>query len=242
MAGTWAPRKTLRVIGLAILLLAATKCRADGCGPTAYAYEDRVVFITCGKSGTLELAVIVLNDAAPLRVTGRVPLAASRDFDAAANYKNHVILLTWDRLDIYDLADPAHPNLAVKFQIKNQGSSPGYDRIEKTAENKVQVLSSRGATELTVEGDTQHWTMKEIPVTPELQRKMADRPPESRFIIESDKPVPVRETTQFRYELMWKGKAKSGEYLHRQYLRKVDKNTERAVSELLLGERLETID
>ena len=71
---------------------------------------------------------------------------------------------------------------------------------------------------------------------------MAERPQDSRFFVESDEPVPVRETAEFRYELIWKSKAKTDEYIHRQYLRKIEKSTERAVSESLLGERLETID
>ncbi len=242
MAVTWGQRRTLAGICLPVLLLTAPNSRADGCGPRVYAYEDRVVFYSCSKLGTPELAVILLDNAAPLRVTGRVRMAAAREFDAASHYKNYLFLLTWDHLDVYDLADPAHPSLALRLQMRKQRSSPGFERIEKTAENKLQVLSSLGAAEVTVDGDTGHWTMKEIPVTQEMKRKMAERPPDSRFFVESDEPVPVRETAEFRYELIWKSKAKTGEYIHRQYLRKIDKSTERAVSELLLGERLETID
>lgn len=242
MAATGARRKTLSVVSLPVLLLTAMNCLAEDCGPTAYAYENRIVFFTCNKSGAPEVDVISLDDASPLRVVGRVRLASARSFDAASHYNNHLILLTWNHLDIYDLADPVHPSLVVNFQMKHQASSRGYERIEKTAENKFQVLSSLGAAELTVEGDTPQWTLKDIQVTPEMQRKMGGRPPESRFTVESDGPVPVRESAQFRYELFWKSKVRTGEVLHRQYLRKVEKSTKRVISELLLGERLETID
>jgi hypothetical protein len=153
-----------------------------------------------------------------------------------------LILLTWDRIDVYDLADPTHPNLVAKFPMKHQTSSPGYERIEKTAESTFQVLSSLGAVELTGEGDAAHWVIREVQVTPEMKRKMGERPPESHFTVETDDPVLVRESTQFRYELFWKDRVRTGQVLHRQYLRKVDKSTGRAVSTMLLGENLETID
>jgi hypothetical protein len=71
---------------------------------------------------------------------------------------------------------------------------------------------------------------------------MTERPPEARFSLENHTAVVARDTRQFRYELIWKGRAKPGQFVNRQYLRKVDKARQRAVSSLALGERLETID
>jgi hypothetical protein len=66
--------------------------------------------------------------------------------------------------------------------------------------------------------------------------------PEWRFTDQNERVVVVRETPQFRYELVWREKSSTGEILHRHYLRKVDVATQRAASEMFLGEHLETID
>ncbi len=235
-------RNTVTALNLLLFMLAAGVCRADDCGPTAYAYEDRVVLFTCNKAGTPEFDVVLLDDAAALKVTGRIPLEIASSFDAAGNYKKQWIVVTWDRLEIYNLADPAHPVLAAKFQLEKQPPAPGYGRIEQIGENKFLVLSTVGAAELTAESDGEKWTLTDIPQTPDHLRKMTERPPEARFSVENGTPVVVRETPQFRYELIWKSRTKPGQFINRQHLRKVDKATRRTVSDLVLGERLETID
>lgn len=234
--------KTRAALTILVIMYAATVCRAQDCGSTAYAYEDRVVFFTCGKTGTPEYDVILLDDATALRISGRIPISTSRAFDAAAFYKNQWIVLTWDRLEIYDLDAPAHPVLVAKFQMKDQTPAPGFARVERAENNKFLVLSTVSAAVLTVEGDIPKWTLNEITQTADHREKMLQPPPEWRFIQESESPVVIRETPQFRYELIWRGQAKPGEYYHRQYLRKVNTASQRTVSELKLVEHLETID
>jgi hypothetical protein len=224
-----------------VVVATAVVCHADDCGPTAYAYEDRVVFFTCSKSGSPEFDVILLDDATLLKVGGRVPVSVARSFDAAVNYKNQWIVLTWDRVEIYDLADPAHPVVAAKFHLEKQTSAPGYPRFERVAENKFLVLAGATAAELTAEGDGPKWTLAEIPLTAEHRKKMAEMP-EERFSEHNNHPVVVRETPKFRYEVVWKHRARTGEFISRQHLRKIDKAIQRTVSDLVLGERLETID
>ena len=216
--------------------------RGEQCEHSTYAYEDRVVVMTCDKAGTPELHVILLDDANPLKVAGRVGVPSDRLFDTAGHYKNFLLLTRWNKLEVYDFTDVTRPTLAASFDLNKRGTFPGYDRIELTAPNKILVMTSLGAVELTADGDPSKWNMAEMPPSKELEKKMSGRTAEWRFTDQNEKSVVVRETPQFRYELVWREKSSTGEILHRQYLRKVDVAAQSAASEMLLGEHLETID
>lgn len=216
--------------------------RGAQCEHTTYAYEDRVVVMTCDKVGTPELHVILLDDANPLKVAGRVGVPSDRLFDSAAHYKNFLLLTRWNKLEVYDFTDVTRPTLAASFDLNKRGTFTGYDRIEQTAENKILVMTSLGTVEVTAEGEPSKWNITEVPPSKELEKKMSGRTAEWRFTDQNQKSVVVRETPQFRYELAWREKSSTGEILHRQYLRKVDVATRRIASEILLGAHLETID
>lgn len=234
--------KTVAIVNLFLVLLGPSVCRADDCGPAVYAYENRVVFYSCDKTGALGLNVVVLDDASDLKVTSRVPVSAKRGFDAISRYKDHVLILTWDLLEIFDTTDPAHPTVEAKFTMKNQGKFQGYDRIERQSDNSFFVLSGLGTGELTFAGDAPKWTYTDVERTPALNKIVQAEPPESRLSRDIQDVTPLLETEKFRFELAWKNKVRPGEVVHREFLRKVDKTTQRTVSALLLGERLETID
>ena len=232
-----------RITVIAGLLAFATGgriCLAD-CGSSVYAYDDKVVVFACGKAGP-ELRVVLLDDASILKVSGRVGVPSSREFDAAGHYKNFLMLVRWDKFEVYNLSDPALPALAAKFELRKQENLAGYGRIEQTAENKFLILTSIGAVEVTSEGEPANWKLKEVPASEEVKKKLNQRPPEYRLQDENEHVVELRKNEKFRYELSWKEKSKPGEIFHRQYLRKVDLATQKDVSVLLLGERLETID
>ena len=235
---------SLRRIAAAICFLmfaiCVSVCRAD-CGSAVYSYDDKVVVFACGKAGP-ELRVILLEDASTLQVSGRVAAPSSREFDTAGHYENLLMLVRWDKFEVYDLADPAHPALAAKFDIRKQENLRGYERIEQAARDRFLVLTSMGIVEVTTDGEPAKWTLKEIPARPEMRKKMAERPPEYRFLDENEPAVTLRQSEKFRYELSWKQESRPGEILHRHYLRKVNVETRKAASLLLLGERLETID
>lgn len=234
--------KTVAILSLFLVLLGSSVCRADDCGPAVYAYENRIVFYSCDKTGALGLNVVVLDDASDLKVAGRAPVTAKRGFDAIARYKNHMLILTWDLLEIFDTTDAAHPTVEAKFTMKNQGKFQGYDRIERKSDNSFFVLSGLGTGELTLAGDAAIWTYTDVERTA-AQNKMAQtEPPESRLSRDIQDVTPLLETEKFRFELAWKNKVRPGKALHREFLRKVDKTTQRTVSALLLGEHLETID
>jgi hypothetical protein len=244
MRFTWTLKEIRAAIALMVLAFGASICRADDCGATPYAYENRVILFACDKSGAPELRVIVLDDAGPWEVTGRVPSAAKRSFDAAAHLKNFVMLLTSNIVGVYDFEDANHPTLVASLARKEREKLPGYPRIDKIAADKflVLVVFAMGAAELTAQGDAPKWSLGDVQVTPDMQKQSMELPAEFRFTPTTGAALPVRETAQFRYDLVWKTRTKPGEAIDRQLLRKTDKKTQQTVSELVLGTRLETID
>lgn len=83
--------KTVAAMNLLLALFCAGVCRADDCGPAAYAYENRVVFYSCDKAGALGLNVVVLEDGTGLKIAGRMTVPTKRSFDAIAQYKNQLM-------------------------------------------------------------------------------------------------------------------------------------------------------
>jgi len=233
-------RRIAGAAGLLALVMGASVSRAD-CDPTAYSYDDKVVVFACGKTGP-ELRIILLDDASTLKVIGRIAVTSSREFDTAGHYKNFLMLVRWDKFEVYDLVDPERPALAAKFDIRKQARLSGFDRIEQTADNKFLVLTSIGAVEVITQGEPGQWTLRELPASQEMRSKMAERPPEYRLADENESVVTLRQNEKFRYELGWRQESKPGKIFHRRFLRKVDVVTKKDVSVLLLGERLETID
>lgn len=228
-------------ITLLFSALFTSVCRAD-CDHTTYAYEDRVVVMSCNKAGGPELHIIPLDDATPLKILGRTAVPSARGFDAAGHHKNFLLLVRYDQLEVYDLADLSRPALAASFVLKKREGFSGYEQMEQTAPNKVLVLTSLTAVEVTTDGEPSKWSISEIPPSKELKKKMFGRTPDWKFTDRNEKQVLLRETPKFRYELVWREKSSTGEIMHRHYLRKVDLATGQAASEMLLGEHLETID
>jgi hypothetical protein len=144
--------------------------------------------------------------------------------------------------EIYDLTRPAEPTLAVTFHLKNQGSVPGYPRIEKMASNRFLLLSTVGTAELAGDADPAKWRLEDVPRSPEFQRRMGERPREDSFNSDARDQMLVKETNTFRCELVWKSKAKPGVSIRRQYLHKIQKATGRVASAVLVQEKSERID
>ena len=161
-------RRTAIAVGLLAFATCARICRAD-CDNAVYAYDDKVVVFACGKAGP-ELRVILLDDASLLKIAGRVAVASSREFDSAGHYKNFLMLARWDKFEVYDLADPAHPRLAAKFDLQKNENLPGNEWIEQTVENRFLVITSMGVVEVTTEGEPANWKLKEVPANAEVKR------------------------------------------------------------------------
>ena len=195
-------KKRVEWLGIALACgLIASACEVD-CRPSLYAFESMVVFYRCDQNGAPCLNIVALDDAAELKVTGRVKTSITRGIDAYAHYGDRLIVLSWDRIEIYDRKRPAEPMVAVTFHLKNQGSVPGYPRIEKMAGNRFLLLSTVGTAVLAGDADPAEWRLEDVPRSSEFQRRMGERPPEDSFNSDACDQMLVKETNTFRYELV----------------------------------------
>ena len=232
-----------RVWATGLLFLAmSAQAGAAQCDHTTYAYEDRVAVLGCDKTGAPELEIIVLDDFGPLKITGRVKVDAQRGFDAATHFRNYLMMTIWNKLFVFDLSDPDHPAVAATFTLKKRDEVRGYDRFEQVGENKFLALTAMGAVEITAQGAPEKWSIAEVPLTADLQKKASTKPREWQYVYQDQPTIVLRESGKYRYELGWKEKKSPGEIWHRQYVRQVNPATMRDASVILLGEHLETVD
>lgn len=245
-------RRIVAVILLAAchLLLSAGSGWADS-QSSSYAFGRLVVFDTVlANKVTYQsqrlLNVVALDDRSALRVVGSVAMPRWSDYVGAyANDDDKLIVLLWDRVEIYDLIDPAKPRFIRSLDLRDQGSSsPGYGRIEKAGAHKFILLNTRNTTELALDGGDQDWHVTPLPLPTAAQIATMTAPPESLAAHRKPVPVPLLlyESEKFRYELAWNDKRQPGSVTHRKYLRKIDKASGKEVSALLLASNLETID
>jgi hypothetical protein len=208
------------------------------------------VFYAPGPNGAPTLNVVSAEDGAPLKVIGRVPLASSKAIHAQSSFEDQIILLLWDEVEVYSLAEPSAPKRVAAYPIRSQiAGASGNPRIEATAERRFLIISPVGAGELVVDPAAKRWSLTDVEMTPALQQKARTQTPEEESAgqalvsdRDSGRPRVLKESARFRYERLWKRRTKPGLIVHLEYLRKVDKVRGKTVAELLLGEELETID
>jgi hypothetical protein len=214
----------------------------------SYAFDKLVVFdyVVVDKvtyQSQRVINVVALDDGRALRVIGKVAMPGHPAYVAAyAHDKDRLIALLWDRVDIYDLADPTKPRFVRSLDLGDQGfASPGAGLIEKLGDEAFALLNTRGTTELSLAGDSANWRVAPLPPpTPAQKSRMAAGG--SGFSAPTPTPLPVYESRKFHYEIAWTDTHRLAEITHRQYLRKVDKARGRLVSKLLLSTQVETID
>jgi hypothetical protein len=216
-------------------------CHAD-CDRSLYVFNSALVFYKCGSDGSAWLNFVGLRDEGALRIEGRLKTEIKRGIDAYGHFENHLIAISWDRVEVYDVKQIAEPKLSAKFQLKDQGSVAGYPRVEQTTEGRFLLLETIGAAELTAEQDGAKWKLQDVARTPELLRQMLVPPPAYNLTSDAVDRQTVKETNAFRYDLVWKRRTKPGEVFGSQFLRKLTKATGEVVSELLVGQTYETID
>ena len=105
--------------------------------------------------------------------------------------------------------------------------------------NKFYILSTKVTAELILHDEIANWKIKNTERTNELHEKTLK---ESSFPSFNDKnSFVVKDTNNFRYEIFWK-KEKVGKYewSNKKYIRKVEKIDRKVISQLLLGEFIET--
>jgi len=247
------PAGSRRVSGLALalglLLSFATPGRADSAG-SSYAFANRVVFDTVEvdrvtSRSTRLLNVVPLDDKGPLKVAGKAAMPGQSAYIAAyGSRKDALIVLLWDRVEIYDLADAAKPRFVRALALADQGvSAPGQPLVETAGADEFVLLGTRNTTRLTA-ADGGDWRATPLPPPTPEQRARMSAPPDAVLAHQKPMAAPLllRQSDRFRYELVWTEKRQPGRVVHRKYVRQVDKANGRPTSEILLGTDIETVD
>jgi hypothetical protein len=231
----------------ALLVFAALSGRAES---QPCVVGNLLVFYTQGSNGARSLNVVSMEDGAALKVIGRASIASHNAIHAQSAREDQIILLLWDQVEIYSLAEPSAPKRVAAFQLRTQRAfTSGNPRIERTDDRRFLIISPVGAAELIVDPGKRGWSLADIEMTPDLQRKAQSSSSEAesaRLAVVSDRdsgrPRVLKESAKFRYERVWKRRTKPGLIIHSEYLRKVDRALGKTVAEFLLGEEQETID
>jgi hypothetical protein len=229
----------------------AAPSRADSTG-TTYVFAKRVVFDTVETDrvtarSTRLLNVVPLDDRGALKVAGKVAMPGQSSYVAAyGNRQDKLIVLLWDRVEIYDVADAAKPRFVQSLGLVDQGVGlPGRSLIEPAGADKFVLLNTRNTTELTTAGDGAHWHVRSLPLpAPAQQAKMIAPLSDAMQALAqpSQTPLTLAEGDKFRYALVWAETRRPGRIIHRKYVRQLDKASGRTASEILLATDLETID
>jgi len=204
-----------------------------------FVMSDLFVFDTFSDQLTSRtFNVVVLKDNLELKICGKMKTKPDRNVDAYANYKHFLIVLLWNRVEVYDLRNPKQPVLAKSFSLSEHKPWPGYGRII-TNGNKFLVLSTRSTAELTADDDIAKWHVKNLERTEKLHTKTLIKPrfPAFHEGMRESNPFVVKKTERFRYEMWWEqGPWEGDQCSHKKYLRKVRQRNGAAVSSLLLGQ------
>lgn len=234
-------------LAIAAVTLACFPCLANTEFAT-HAFENLLVFDGIGPDSSHQLNVVVLDDSSGLKIASQTTVPGVHYVDGYDNCGRNLIILASDRVQVFNVRDPAHPSLAATFELENQGfNGSGWPQIIKTSDNTLLLLSNTATAELHAGEDVSRWTITNLPRTRQLQARMETESPHqafgrSTFVSDHPAPLVLRTTERFRYELVWQRTRRSGSIFHRKYVQKVDKRTNRPVSQLLLGQHEETID
>jgi hypothetical protein len=235
--------KAWRIVLVGALFLAGV-CRADSDYST-YAFDNLFVFDTLAANGPRTLNVVSLDDDSRLKVIAQVEMPGrSAYISAYSHFGDKLLVLLRNRLEVYDLSNPAKPAFVKKFELKEQGPGlSGYPRVAMMGSGRFIVFNPpTSVSELLVGAQVGDWQMSPMALTRELKTKMEARPEIFDFETQAKPLLVIKETSKFRYQLIWKDKHQPGSINHHKYLQKVDKANDRIVGVLPLGTFLETID
>ena len=186
--------------------------------------------------------VVILNDTAKLKIVGQVKTQADYNVDAYSNYKNYLIVLLWNRVEIYDLINPTKPTLVKFFSLQEHESWPGWGRIIKD-KTKFLLLSTKTTAELTMDDNIANWRINNIERKKQLHEKTLIKSnfPAFNYGLRDPNSFIVKETEKFLYEIFWETEEiEKYKRAHKKYLCKVRKKDKKVISNLLLGEIIET--
>jgi hypothetical protein len=146
----------------------------DSGQPTAVG--NLLVFCTTGSNGVRRLNVVSMEDSTDLKIIGRASIASHKAIHAQSAFEDHIILLLWDEVEVYSVAEPSTPKRVAAFQIRSQrGPMSGCPCIERTADRRFLMISPTGAAELIVDADKKRWSLVDIEMTPDLKQKAQPR-------------------------------------------------------------------
>ena len=208
-----------------------------------YSFDNLFIFDTFIRDvSSRRFNVVILDDTTELKTIGQVETQADHNVDAYSNYKSYLIVLLWNQVEVYDLRNPIEPTLVKSFELQEHESWPGCGRIIKD-DKKFLLLSTKTTAELMMDDDIAKWKINKIRRTKELHEKTLIKPAFPPFDsgLCNLSPFVVRETDEFRYEICWK-KEDRGKHVraHKKYLRQVRKKNGEVVSNLFLGEIIQT--
>lgn len=215
-----------------------------------YSFDNLFIFDTFASGNTYKriFNIVVMDDTTNLKIAGQVKTTADYNVDGYAHYKNFLIVLLMNQVEIYDLNDPKNPVSVKTFKLqKRKSRHTGWGGIAQD-NNKYILLSLLCAAELTMDDDVSKWNIEYHAKIPALHREDFTSSKFPPFIYSSTRNTPkdpwpfiVEETSRFRYEVDWEmEKHGKHSWMHKKYLRKVDRKDGIIKSSLLLGEQLET--
>lgn len=204
-----------------------------------YSFENLFIYDTFTKGSALKtIHVVVLDDNQPLEIAGSVQSHVDANVDAFSNYKNFLITLLWNQVEIFDLSNPEMPRLVKTYKLEEHKPWPGYGRIIKEG-NTFLLLSTKTSSKLIMDDNVEKWQLEPFNRTEEIHKSTFIKPIFPAF--NDFHPYVVKESPHFTFEVRWKTKKlQEYEWSHEKYLVKVRKTDSIAVAEILLGNVIET--
>ena len=204
-----------------------------------YSFDNLFIYDTFTRGSALKtIHIVVLDDNRPLEVAGSIQSHIDANVDAFSNYKNFIIVLLWNHVEIFDLSKPEAPRLVKTYKLEEHKPWPGYGRIIKEG-NTFLLLSTKTSSRLIMDDKVEKWQLEPFNRTEEIHNATLIKPTFPAF--NDFHPFVVKEAPNFTYEIRWKTKKlRDYEWSHEKYLVKVRKSNNITVSEILLGEIIET--
>lgn len=222
---------------LAILFI-AQPVRADH-ELDIYSFDNLFIYDTFTRGSALKtIHIVVLDDNKPLEIAGSIQSRIDANVDAFSNYKNFLIALLWNHVEIFDLSNPKIPRLVKTYKLEEHRPWPGYGRIIKEG-NTFLLLSTKTSSKLIMDDKVEKWQLEPFNRTEEIHKSTFIKPIFPEF--NDFHSFVVKESPNFTFEIRWKTKKlQDYEWSHEKHLVKVRKSDNSTVSEILLGKVIET--
>lgn len=249
-----------RCVRVPILILILGLCQNAGSSYAdhdldIYAFQDIFVFDVLEKDGRT-INFVSLRDSIDLAIVGSVTTGSHFPLSAYGHHKESLLVSFHDRLEFYDVSDPAMPRLEQVLALQDQdGKHLFWPEIAKLG-TQVFVLAKQRESRHGPTGpqwipqvfELQHgptrpkWSIQWIENSPEIgsEHLMMSVFPSFGPAPRDEWPFVVRKTDRFRYEVGWQVRRFKDYSIHDKFLRKIRREDDAIVSSLKLGEIMET--